>query len=813
MAVDERVSTIGDFLSAVESSRRCYASGFSVLAICSERRTLDVNLPVHMNEDAKWIYRSMQQWINGVYYPKFHRYPRLYIHGVSLGTVFGPILARILPIQALILTVNPGNPIALLTPSKYSPELQRRLTLEPHFANWFYFDYCYHIKPTRMVNGSLCPFENDASHYFPVPPTYFIVLKADPWIPIKRYHQLMGMMRNDSITLGTSLLHDAQSLKIDVLPVINVTATYIQENIDLFRNKADVARVFSDYYNYSMRHLNNETKNGTCRCFNINFTYSEVFDDMAQSWPFHRQEAYRQFLLYFKHFRSYLCEEVCGELSARHGMCSRNLQKALDWITRVDQRRFALKIEDFLKRPTRVWMYPRQSILNSTKTFSPHGIDWTRVTPQYTMYSVESHVQDYFRQLQASNSKTPRHGLLWTVDPLLADYYVVPHDMMYFYFRARPETLPGEKFDKLRQQLNADYFERLLTNVRVHYPYWTMAETANQSGSNHLITFVSGRNMGYLFEKTEELLKNVIQLGFTGLRQDMLPPNAEIPYSHRNILVVYRHGYDIILPQFTEKRMNTSGLRQWNATFSKKSRLFYFAGSLNHLMTSLSARVHMSSLWAAVSVEKKVKRMIKIENKHYESVLIVNGHVSPKEYVEAIHSSVFSLSPEGFLPWSPRLYEAIQLGAIPLILADNIVLPFERFIDWRSLSAKINVTHIKNITGLVKGISHFEKYVKQKLANAIPYLNAFQWPYATVNHTGTAKHVFVPAEDKGAFDHNILHFLSMELRCRRLEQFYGLTSASLSPRSRQAQQNTCRKHSSICPCYYQNRTVAFQEYL
>ena len=789
------------------------ASGFSVLAICSQRRTLDVNIPVSANEDVKWIYLSMQRWMTGVYYKTYQRYPRLYIHGISLGTVFAPILARVLPIQAMILTVNPGNPSVLLSPSAYSPELQTRLALEPHFASWFYFDYCYPSKKVRIVNRTLCPFESDLNHFFPIPPTYFIVLEADPWIPVKRYHQLINQMRQNAVNIGTELLNNTQSIQIDILPVINVTASYIQENIDIFRAKPDVAQVFSDYYNYSMRHLTYASDTGTCRCFNINFTYSAEFDEIAQAWPWHMQEAYRQYILYFRNYRAYLCEEVCGDLSAKHAMCSRNLHKALDWITRIDDRRYSLKINDFLKRPIRLWMYPREAMVNGTKRFSSNNIDWTLVSKQYTMYSVESLIQDYFRKFEESHSKIPRHDLRWTEDPLLADYYIVPHDMMYFYFRSPPENLNEEKFNTLRQQLNDEYFGRIFINVRLKYPYWTMAPSSDLIGNNHLITFVGGRDMGYLDAKNQEMVKNVVQLTSTGVRQDLLPPNATIPYSHRTTSIVYRHGYDILLPQFTEVRMNTSALRYWNATFNKKRRLLYFAGSLNHWTTVVSARVHMTTLWSQIMHEKSENRTINLDGRDYQIISIVDGHVKPEEYVEAMHSSVFSMSPEGFLPWSPRLYETIQLGVIPLILADNIVLPFERFVDWRSLSAKINVTHIMNLTSIVSSIEHFESYVKKKLANATPYLHAFQWPYATINQSGVRKHVFVPAEDTGAYDHNIFHFLSRELRCRRLEQFYGFTSNSLSRQSRQAQQYACQTYSLICPCYHPHGTIAFQEYL
>ena len=118
-------------------------AGFSLLAICSAKRNYDVNEFVLGNQDVKWIYKSLQRWINRVYYTQFQRYPLIYLHGVSRGTVFAPLIARVLPVQGLLLTVNPGHRRGLTTPSAFSGHMQRRLSLDPTFANWFYFDYCY----------------------------------------------------------------------------------------------------------------------------------------------------------------------------------------------------------------------------------------------------------------------------------------------------------------------------------------------------------------------------------------------------------------------------------------------------------------------------------------------------------------------------------------------------------------------------------------------------------------------------------------------------------------------------------------------
>ncbi|KAE8673000.1 putative beta-1,4-xylosyltransferase IRX10 [Hibiscus syriacus] len=47
--------------------------------------------------------------------------------------------------------------------------------------------------------------------------------------------------------------------------------------------------------------------------------------------------------------------------------------------------------------------------------------------------------------------------------------------------------------------------------------------------------------------------------------------------------------------------------------------------------------------------------------------------------------AVFCLCPLGWAPWSPRLVEAVVLGCIPVIIADDIVLPFADAIPWEEI--------------------------------------------------------------------------------------------------------------------------------
>ena len=80
--------------------------------------------------------------------------------------------------------------------------------------------------------------------------------------------------------------------------------------------------------------------------------------------------------------------------------------------------------------------------------------------------------------------------------------------------------------------------------------------------------------------------------------------------------------------------------------------------------------------------------------------------------------SIFSLCPRGFGPTSFRLYESIQLGAIPIYVSDKFHLPYKNFIDWEKLCLLIDINEIENINyGAMtdESINFYSDYEKNDL--------------------------------------------------------------------------------------------------
>ena len=745
-----------------------YTAGYSILSVCSPRATFDHNFPIEDNLDVRWIYKSLQIWMNDIYYSKYQRYPSLYIYAVSRGSHFAGLLCRVLPVQAQILYIYPGYHEGMTARSTLDRDVHTRLTLDRSFASWFAFKYCY------GTESDACLFYHDKmqSNFHPVPPTYFVHVANDAKLAQSDYTDIIQVIQKDARQLGGAVLQDEKALQLRVSFPPKPTPSYMQEHFHQWRHKPHASRLF---YEHLMGFLklpeqqNSEYKYQTFWCHRGDFTFFERYPSIMKSWSEREQEEYRDYRNDIRTYHELLTEEFCGDLSGQHAMVSLDLVQALAWLHEIDDLRQRLQLQELVSRPVRIWMYEKARLV--PRNYRDHHLtaNCSHNTYSNRMYMAEHIVQEHFQS-------PTRLG-----NPLLADYFLIPHDLYCFiFFHQLFVNFSNAQFKAHVSNYSRNYFEPLLNTARWQFPYWMMSD---QPGANHIVVFVGGRNMGVLEDHVQMALQHVIQLGPTGIRQDLLRRHAAVLYLHRNLPVIYRHAYDVVIPPFTPTEVPTmTNTKNW---YAKKTRFFFFAGALNHSFSSRSARPlldmfarNRSGIW-------------KIERKAFSVMKIVNGYMSGEEYANTIMASVFALCPEGYSPWTPRIYEAINLGSIPLLLADGIVLPFERFIPWRSFTLKMNVSNVDHILehAIGNGTSGFQRRIRRKKRNAERYWHAFRW-----------------LAEGGVFQ-----YISRELQCRRLEQAMGATSDVKSNSSREAREQTCRSYRDLCPCPEQ-ASLAFDQY-
>lgn len=79
--------------------------------------------------------------------------------------------------------------------------------------------------------------------------------------------------------------------------------------------------------------------------------------------------------------------------------------------------------------------------------------------------------------------------------------------------------------------------------------------------------------------------------------------------------------------------------------------------------------------------------------------------------------SIFCLNPAGDTPSSARLFDAIVSGCIPVIVSDELELPFEGILDYRKVYMCLllwRVDHAKNSLYLLE-------MVMELIENALPW--------------------------------------------------------------------------------------------
>ncbi|KAM0895701.1 hypothetical protein ACQ4PT_023659 [Festuca glaucescens] len=90
---------------------------------------------------------------------------------------------------------------------------------------------------------------------------------------------------------------------------------------------------------------------------------------------------------------------------------------------------------------------------------------------------------------------------------------------------------------------------------------------------------------------------------------------------------------------------------------------------------------------------------------------LLPGRVSRRmNYIQHMKNSRFCLCPMGYDVNSPRIVEALYYECVPVIIADNFVLPFSDVLDWTAFSVVVAEKDIPDLKKILQGIS-LRRYV------------------------------------------------------------------------------------------------------
>ncbi|KAF6175435.1 hypothetical protein GIB67_036526 [Kingdonia uniflora] len=205
------------------------------------------------------------------------------------------------------------------------------------------------------------------------------------------------------------------------------------------------------------------------------------------------------------------------------------------------------------------------------------------------------------------------------------------------------------------------YLRNYVNMIAGKYPFWN-----NTHGADHFL--VACHDWGpYTVTEHKELSRNTVKAIC----------NADLSEG------IFVAGKDVSLPETTIRNPKRPLRNLGGKKVSQRPILAFFAGNMH-------GRVRPTLLKYWRDKEKDMRIYGPLPNR-------VSRNMS---YIQHMKASKFCICPMGFEVNSPRIVEAIYYECVPVIIADNFVLPFNEVLDWSSFSvivAEKDIPNLKNI--------------------------------------------------------------------------------------------------------------------
>lgn len=210
--------------------------------------------------------------------------------------------------------------------------------------------------------------------------------------------------------------------------------------------------------------------------------------------------------------------------------------------------------------------------------------------------------------------------------------------------------------------------------IATNWPYWNRTE-----GADHF--FVVPHDFGACFHYQEE---KAIERGILSLLQRATLVQT---FGQRNH-VCLKDGSITIPPYAPPQKMQAHFI----PPETPRSIFVYFRGLFYDVNNDPEGGYYARGARASVWENFKNNPLFDISTEH------------PTTYYEDMQRSVFCLCPLGWAPWSPRLVEAVVFGCIPVVIADDIVLPFADAIPWEEIGVFVAEDDVPKLDTILTSI-------------------------------------------------------------------------------------------------------------
>ncbi|XP_044351574.1 probable glucuronosyltransferase Os01g0926400 isoform X2 [Triticum aestivum] len=221
--------------------------------------------------------------------------------------------------------------------------------------------------------------------------------------------------------------------------------------------------------------------------------------------------------------------------------------------------------------------------------------------------------------------------------------------------------------------------------IAATWPYWNRTE-----GADHF--FLAPHDFGACFHYQEE---RAIERGILPLLRRATLVQT---FGQRNH-VCMQEGSITIPPYANPQKMQAHLI----SPGTPRSIFAYFRGLFYDMGNDPEGGYYARGARASVWENFKDNPLFDMSSEH------------PSTYYEDMQRAIFCLCPLGWAPWSPRLVEAVVFGCIPVIIADDIVLPFADAIPWEQISVFVAEADVPRLDSILASVAPEDVLRKQRL--------------------------------------------------------------------------------------------------